>query len=426
MSGKILHDDDMYLIDHANNSTWAIDPNHRSRVTGHFENASTNNGWPASHIPGETYDRGSNWTAFESSFGGPSFYVTNHQQRQGGAWWGYKGPVMVHNDNHFDEDDFIFGLDDGHSTEAQLLSLGSTAISRVLPTNPASDVPTALAELIREGIPGFGPGIHTGSYDGIGNPADFYLGSEFGLKPFFRELLAFTDAIRNAEAIINQYAKASGKLIRRRYEFPIWSETTEVVFDPDSGIIHLGELDNSQVDFFLLPWNGGYPGARTDYITRDKRAWFSGAFTYYLPEVGNTLSSQLEREYAEMRRLYGGISISTAWNLLPYSWAVDWYTNAGDILRNIEAFQQDGLVMAWGYIMERCDFHVTRVVRDARFSTWYTSDPYFTLPSFISSDFTKKYLRRRKATPYGFGLDPNGFTNRQKAILVSLGIQRVY
>jgi hypothetical protein len=395
------------------------------KISGAYENSSTNNHWPGAHVKGENYDRGSNWTAWHSS-GSPATVYVDHQQRFSGTWYGYRGPLIVHDSNHFDAEDFL-NLDLGATSELDLMGLGSTAISRVLPTNPVSDVPTALAELVREGIPGL-PRNSLRNFDGPGNPAGGYLGYEFGIKPFLRELQAFGDSVKNAEKIINDYARRSGTKIRRRYDFFPVKETYDVTFDTFGGTrCFLGGVDQSPgLHDFLTSTYGGFPGVRTDTITREKKSWFSGAFTYYLPEVGSGLSSAIDRQYAEARKLFGGLSISTAWNLLPYSWAADWYTNAGDVLRNIEAFSQDGLVMTWGYIMERCDFHVTRKVTGAHFSNLYTADPYFNLPSTVDSNFTVKFMRRRKATPFGFGLDVDGFTARQKAILSALAIQKIF
>lgn len=397
-------------------------------ATGIFENMSTNNHWFSERKRANGRDIGSNWTAIKTGFSNDTPIFVDYQTRKGGVWYGYRGPLIVHDSNHFLGQDFL-DLDDGASSEIDLMGLGSTAISRVIPTNPIADMPTALAELYREGIPGvMSRGKFSEGPDSIGNPADGYLGYEFGLRPFFNELQAFGDATRNAESIINQYAKNSGKLIRRRYDFPVAYDTNESVISlthpDDPG--YLGGLADSTCKDFLRPSFGGTQGVRTDVTTRTKKSWFSGAFTYYLPEVGTSLSDQLFSEYAEMRRLYGGISLSTAWNLLPYSWAADWMTNAGDVLRNVEAFAQDGLVMAWGYIMESCDFHVTRRVEGGRLSSSYLTDPYFTIPATVQSTFTKKYQRRRQATPYGFGLDVDGFTPRQKAIITSLGISRLF
>jgi hypothetical protein len=160
---------------------------------------------------------------------------------------------------------------------------------------------------------------------------------------------------------------------------------------------------------------------RTDTNSWVKTQWFSGAFTYYLPGV-NDFAGKLLREEAEMRHLYGGLSVDTAWNLFPFSWAADWVTNAGDVIHNVSAFARDGLVMPWGYVMEKNELRNYRKVEGAHFDANRMVDDVFHFPDVVSTTFTATKMRRRKATPFGFGLDVSGFTTRQKSILAAVGI----
>jgi hypothetical protein len=395
-------------------------------VTGRFENVSANNHWPARRRKGQiSSDVGSNWTAFASDIEMSPFYLDVQCYLGSGTYHGYQGSVLCGHDwRNFDAEDF-FNLPLGYSTEPDLIGQGTTAISRVLPTNPIVDLPVAVAELLREGLPSL-PGLSmipgkTFSRNSI--PGE-YLNSEFGLKPFLADLRRFRIAAENAERLINEYAARAGKVIRRRYEFPEDNEITTVVHPAQTGYEkYLGGPCNGQISGYLTPVLEGWPGEMTDVTTRSKKVWFSGAFTYYLPSVGSDLSSQLIRQEAELRHLYGGISVETAWNLLPYSWAADWFTNAGDLVHNLAAFARDGLVMPWGYVMERCELSSTRTVVGAQVgrevSVTFPSTRTYTLPE-VSTTYYAKYLRRRKATPFGFGLDVDGFTSRQKAITLAL------
>jgi hypothetical protein len=150
--------------------------------------------------------------------------------------------------------------------------------------------------------------------------------------------------------------------------------------------------------------------------------WFSGDFTYYLFGSDDDAFSKLRRSQEEIREVYGAVGPSTVWNLIPFSWAADWITNTGDVLTNIEAFARDGLVMHYGYIMERCEVHVDRVVRGAYLGD---IDPSLStdLPSEVRTSFSIIQMRRRKATPFAFGLNQADLTTRQWAILGALGIQ---
>jgi hypothetical protein len=121
----------------------------------------------------------------------------------------------------------------------------------------------------------------------------------------------------------------------------------------------------------------------------------------------------------EAKKLLGlSLTPDTVWNLTPWSWMVDWVSNAGDVVSNISDALFDGLVLRYGYMMEHT----------------LTSDEYFFVgptgfqptngprPSSITLHHEVK--KRVKATPYGFGLTWTSFTTRQLAILAALGITR--
>jgi hypothetical protein len=392
-------------------------------ITGAFENSSTNNHWYRDHEPNESYDRGSNWTAVSSSFSNDPVYV--NVQCRFGTWFGYQGPVLVHEDNHFDENDFVSLYQGFATSDLDLYGLGATAISKCIPTNPISDVPTAVAELLSEGLPGIPGGqfLRGGSSIPSRLGAE-YLNHQFGILPLLSEMREFAKAYSRAEELINEYAARAGRKIRKRYDFPVSESTLSV--DQGTPITQSGQwfggIGQQYIRDFLTPAYGGTPGTRVDTTTKTKKSWFSGCFTFYLPGVGKTFSDKLFREEALMRHLYGGISGNTAWELLPYSWAVDWLTNAGDVIHNVNAFARDGLVMPWGYIMESCKLHVDRRVEGAAFGRMDSPPDAFYFPDVVTTSFDVKYLRRRKATPFGFGLDVDGFTGRQQSIIAALGL----
>lgn len=391
-------------------------------VIGRFEKESTNNHWYSLRRKGAANrDIGSNWTAFSSDIEMSSHYIDEQCHLSGGTYHGYRGPLLAGHDWwRFDAEDY-FNLPLGYSSEPDLIGKGTTAIARVLPTNPVSDLPVAVAELFSEGLPQLiGADVLRNRRFSRNTIPGNYLGWEFGIKPFLSDLVKFRDATIKAEKLIDEYAAKSGTVIRRRYEFPEFVETTVTTTPATTGFEkYLGGLCNSQLSSYLTPVLSGWPGEVTDVQTRSKKTWFSGAFTYYLPPVGSSLSDKMFRQEAELRHLYGGLSIETAWNLLPYSWAADWFANAGDIIHNVSAFAQDGLVMPFGYVMERCELHSTRTVRNAVLGRVYPGDRQVTLPD-VSTTYSAKYLRRRKATPFGFGLNTDGFTNRQQAIISAL------
>jgi len=76
----------------------------------------------------------------------------------------------------------------------------------------------------------------------------------------------------------------------------------------------------------------------------------------------------------------------------------------------------DGLVMQYGYMME----HIVLTVDRTHEGTILNGD----LPVHARETFTVDYKRRRRATPFGFGVSVGSFTDRQWTILAALGMSR--
>jgi len=389
-------------------------------IEGRFQNLSSNNAW--GYGKKFDHDRGSAWTAMKTEFqSAPGHYtsqVTSDRRR------GYQGPLIVSavNNESFAASDLVSRYELPTSSELQLLAFGTTAIARCRPANPVVDLPVALAELFREGVPqALGQHILKRRSVSPSQLSGEYLNYQFGLKPFISDLTALAYATRNAERLIYEYAKGSGKQYRRRYEFePDVSTEYSVSVNPDAG----GErhlIGFSPIVANFLPDLGGSWGTREVTDTYTRKCWFAGNFTYYLPGKGSDLYSKLRREEQEIRSIYGSIGLSTAWNLIPFSWAADWVTNVGDVLSNIDAFAKDGLVMHYGYVMESSELHSSRSVTGLKIGS-VDPDLSTDLPDAALTTLRMIKMRRRKATPFAFGLDQSDFTNRQWAILAALGI----
>jgi hypothetical protein len=279
---------------------------------------------------------------------------------------------------------------------------GTEAIARVIPTNPINDVVVSLGELRSEGIPSvIGASTWKSRTLAARNAGEEYLNYQFGWKPLVSDVRSLADTVLRFDEIKEQYEQESGKLLHRRYSFPIEESDpviTESVQYPVPAI---------SVGFF----NG--MGKTTKTSTVKRKFWFSGAFTYYLPPKGT-----MAHEVAVAKKLWGlRLDPEVLWNLTPWTWAVDWFTNAGDVIHNASMFSQDGLVMPYGYIMcetTRDDLYVhsdSTMKRDGS-------------PVNVWQRFTTVVKQREKATPYGFGLTFDSFTDRQLGILAALGLTR--
>jgi len=320
--------------------------------------------------------------------------------------YGYQGPIMVSDPTYVGTDGASYWP--SYSEAAlwnELKVRGTTAIARTIPTNPAVEVGSALGESM-ERLPRL-PGLsQLGKAGNVSKRfADEYLNYEFGLKPLISDARAAASTVKKQNSILQQLARDSGRLIRRRYSFPE---------ERDSFIRYSGNL-YSFPTMDTLMYNG--PGKVTIHRQTEKRVWFSGAYTYFYDQ-GSDLWSRLARNEQNANKLLGlRLTPDLIWELSPWSWLADWATNAGDVMTNISAFSRDGLVLRWGYVM------MTYKVTDTHEGTY----PLGGGGSFNAKQvFTTTVKMRRMATPYGFGLDP-GWTDlsgRQLAILGALGITR--
>lgn len=277
---------------------------------------------------------------------------------------------------------------------------GTTAIARVTPTNAIASVATSLGEL-REGLPSI-PGKTTFKEGKIGSIGSEYLNLEFAIKPTLADIAKFKKARLTQEKKLAQLYRDSGRMVRRRYTFPPEVSTTtvrrqDVPYVPPGTSLTSYEASVGDLEI----------------VTRtENRFSFSGAFTYFMPK-----QEGFAQKMSELDAIYGIYPDAEAlWNLMPWSWAIDWVSNTGDLIQNLTSFSQDGLVLRYGYIM--CH----TLVRVDMTWTGNLSDGDVLVPDRLHTQYRYERKQRRRATPYGFGLDFGAFTPRQIAIIAALGM----
>jgi len=146
--------------------------------------------------------------------------------------------------------------------------------------------------------------------------------------------------------------------------------------------------------------------------------WFSGAFTYHLPSDYDSRSKMTD--YASLAdKVYGtSITPEVLWELAPWSWAVDWFFNAGDVVNNLSDWESAGLVMRYGYMMEHTFHKYTYIASGTGFKKELN---LASVPSLTLVTETKK---RVGANPFGFGVTWDGLSPFQTSVLAALGISR--
>jgi hypothetical protein len=289
---------------------------------------------------------------------------------------------------------------------------GTKAIAQCKPTNNVASAAEALIELYREGLPHlFGASLWKQRARSARKKAGGeYLNYEFGFKPLANDIADFAFAVVELDRLVKQYERDAGKVVRRHMSFPPIVTTSFSQYGGNTSAFTSPGCPPSK-DATLI--NKGKHFVDREVVVK---RWFSGAFTYYLPRDYHERKEA--KRHASLAQKILGIDLTpeTLWNLAPWSWAVDWFTNAGDVISNFQSWANDGLVLRYGYIMEHS------ICTDTHLHSGPTGYDGSAQPWVVK--LVTETKQRYRATPFGFGLLMSSLTNRQKAIAAALGLTR--
>lgn len=235
-----------------------------------------------------------------------------------------------------------------------------------------------------------------------------FLNYQFGWKPLIKDVLDAFKAAKNADKMLRQLARDNGRPVRRGGKIDV--------------VTVLNESSSTQ-GYFTQPTMVSYlygPAAQTrtieDVTTTEFR--FAGRFRYYIP-IGNLSPIEHEHRIRQLARMVDGARFDPylAYQLVPWSWLVDWFSNLGTVINNIVADAEDKLVADYAYVSA----HKVRRRTTTVTGTFVTNGPFSTSVTEVWE--TKERLQ---AYPYGFGLTYPDLNPVQIAILAALGITRVF
>jgi len=286
---------------------------------------------------------------------------------------------------------------------------GASAIANVDPTNPNAEAGVALGEIIKDrrvpvpGIPTWKRRTEVAKAAG-----SEYLNAVFGWLPLVDDMKNVSQSIVDGNTILENYSNNAGTNVHREFAFePIVSESSGVI-----GSVH------------PLYGGGSSPSISSPsevHRTRtiSTRRWFSGAFTYNAPMNSNSIQGCMGIG-SEAQKLLGlSLTPDLVWELTPWSWAVDWFSNAGDVIHNTNMLGSAGPVMRYGYIMEETSMIDTYT----QLAKFFRNGKEFTKPLQAHARTITK--RRGEANPFGFGVKWEGLSPSQLAITAALGITRL-
>lgn len=343
----------------------------------------------------------------------------------GNSW--FRGPLVLGNNGQQ-----IVASTVSKMSNNDIKYYGAKAIKMTTPTQPLANTAQMIGELISDGLPITGAALRhfadrfdearlilntaKSPYKGlnwreyISSVGDATLIAKFGVEPLVSDILDIMSAVSNAARRIEQWQRDSGKQIRRSITV---SEESSVTTSQLSGGGFLGGLTFGWPTDPPLKTGPKAVIRSTSVKTKIK---FSGAHMYYAT-VGETLLDRIV-DYGRKADLILGMkpNFETLWELTPWSWLVDWKANVGDAISNATRFSADKLVLRYGYLQRSIIIFDTYSGGPVSFYDGQTATPL--------RRFSVVQKERYRATPYGFGLDPNGFTASQWAILAALGMSK--
>lgn len=234
--------------------------------------------------------------------------------------------------------------------------------------------------------------------------ANQWLNTQFGWMPFLNDLRKFFRTYRQMDESWERIKRQNGQWVRHG---GIVSETDDsTVYYENKTVTGHRPLLNSC--FQASPPNSGsYKVVRYTH----QKVWFEGSFRYWIPDIETP-----ERKFLTRLQQWGAMPTpSVLWELVPWSWLVDWGSNAGDVIANLTNGYAENLAARYAYIMGTTEigYKVKSTFNTSRNGSIY--DEW---------SFPVIWKKRLPASPFGFGLTPTDLSARQWSILAALGLTR--
>lgn len=295
-------------------------------------------------------------------------------------------------------------------------SYGATGWHRARPGNPTADLAVFLGEI--QDVPRtlFGTatffknawkaleGVYSGRKKFFARQmANQWLNTQFGWFPFVNDLRRFYLTYRDLDKRIAQIKANNGHWQKRRSS--IVDEEDSVVVQTSDTVT--GHWPGLVTGIYVNPAATGNHKASYKLTTK---VWFEGAFRYWIPNIDTPIWRA--RAIAELFGVFPNPAL--VWELTPFSWLVDWVSNVGDIVHNMDTGYADNLAAKYAYIMKSVslngDFESSCILKDATLhNNW---------------EFPILWKTRAGASKFGFGLTESNFSIRQWSILSALGLSR--
>lgn len=241
-----------------------------------------------------------------------------------------------------------------------------------------------------------------------------YLNVVFGWEPFVRDLREVYNLSMRIDREMAQLRRNNGRGVRRKVTLEDTKNSTQST-----------PMVTNQA---FVGVRGGPPGSyapngKSVYklsTFSETHTWFSACYRYWIPDV-NSVGWNVRSRLA----LFGVLPTpELIWEVTPWSWLIDWFSNAGDVIANVSPTAVD-FVTTYAYIMKHEKAETAYTVEtswSSRHDAFYSIDGG--CHTFSSGTKTETKARAGDGNPFGLGVKLPTLTGRQLGILAALGLSR--
>lgn len=280
---------------------------------------------------------------------------------------------------------------------------GASAYSKMKPAQPSFQALNAIYEL--KDLPGMLRQRLT--HNNLHNVSNYWLALQFGWKPLLNDIRNMVRSQMNGQERLKQLLRDNGRPVRRKI----------LMFDTISGEYEAIVQSYSTIQpVFVTQYYDSAPKLRERSYDQD-RVWASARFRYWLPPGPQDVQWRARM----MARIFGlNPSPSVVYNAIPWSWLIDWYTNVGDVLENLDSGVADRLAADYFYVMRERSYHRIRYSDTA----FHTQEGVIVKASGTSTAISS-VKTRAVGDPFGFATNANSLSGMQLSILGALGMSRL-
>jgi hypothetical protein len=269
-----------------------------------------------------------------------------------------------------------------------------------------------LPEMLRQRFltPRSGIGIQNAKHgkEVLANISNYWLALKFGWEPLLKDVRNFVTTQLNGQKYLEQLIRDEGKPVRRKSAMP-----TQFT---DYGVSEFEGYQYFEQGFVTQAYHTVPKG--TFHWTSGADCWFEGQFRYWLPP-GPRDVNWTNRMLAAIFGLYP--TPSQVYQVMPWSWLIDWFTNVGDVVDNASGGVEDKLSADYAYCMAHKWY-----MREAKSVGEFYSSNSFDGPTVSLTASSQMYTDtkvRIVPSPFGFGFDGDfSLSLTQWSILGALGL----